>query len=62
MNSVIIIFLVLVVLAGLRIASLYHAETADRRRRKKKENPCESCLRWDECNGVDRECPLRKED
>ena len=24
-------------------------------------NPCETCLRWEECNGVDDECPLRKE-
>lgn len=23
------------------------------------EDPCNTCLRWDECNGVDREdCPL----
>lgn len=26
-----------------------------------KRDPCESCLRWEECNGVDDECPLRKE-
>lgn len=24
-----------------------------------KEDPCESCLRWDECNGVDEKCPGR---
>lgn len=24
-------------------------------------DPCESCLRWAECNGVDKDCPLRKE-
>lgn len=24
-----------------------------------REDPCETCLRWTECNGVDREfCPL----
>lgn len=23
------------------------------------DNPCETCLRWPECNGVDKEsCPL----
>lgn len=23
------------------------------------EDPCENCLRWDECNGVDRDnCPI----
>lgn len=26
---------------------------------KPKEDPCETCLRWYECNGVDEECPLR---
>lgn len=24
-------------------------------------DPCETCLRWAECNGVDKECPLRKQ-
>jgi hypothetical protein len=23
------------------------------------EDPCDSCLRWSECNGVDGECPWR---
>jgi len=23
-------------------------------------DPCETCLRWYECNGVDDECPLKK--
>lgn len=28
-----------------------------------KDDPCETCLRWYECNGVDVEsCPLWKED
>lgn len=28
-----------------------------------KDNPCETCLRWYECNGVDRDiCPLCKEE
>ena len=28
------------------------------------EDPCDRCLRWGECNGVDREdgCPLWKEE
>lgn len=26
------------------------------------DDPCETCLRWYECNGVDDGCPLRKED
>ena len=28
---------------------------------KPKEDPCETCLRWPECNGVDEECPLRRD-
>lgn len=24
------------------------------------EEPCETCLRWSECNGVDEQCPHRK--
>lgn len=26
---------------------------------KQKENPCETCLRWEECNGADERCPYR---
>lgn len=26
------------------------------------EDPCDTCLRWSECNGVDEECPRRKRD
>lgn len=25
-----------------------------------KEDPCTSCLRWSECNGVDEGCPFRR--
>lgn len=25
-------------------------------------SPCETCLRWDECNGEDDTCPLIKEE
>ena len=24
------------------------------------DDPCENCLRWSECNGVDEQCPRRK--
>ena len=27
---------------------------------KKEQEPCEWCLRWSECEGVDTECPIRK--
>lgn len=25
------------------------------------ENPCETCVRWEECNGVDEDCPWKEE-
>lgn len=25
------------------------------------EDPCETCVRWYECNGVDDDCPLKKQ-
>ena len=28
-------------------------------RQDEKEDPCNSCLRWSECNGVDENCPRR---
>ena len=27
---------------------------------KAEQHPCETCLRWPECEGVDQECPMRK--
>ncbi len=26
------------------------------------EDPCEKCLRWSECNGVDEDCPIKEAD
>ena len=28
-------------------------------RQEEQEDPCASCLRWPECNGVDENCPWR---
>jgi len=28
---------------------------------ERREDRCESCLRWSECAGVDESCPMRKE-
>lgn len=30
-------------------------------RQEEKEHPCETCVRWSECNGVDDDCPRRKD-
>ena len=32
----------------------------ERSEKDQKEDPCERCLRWPECNGVDEACPVRK--
>ena len=26
------------------------------------DDPCDTCLRWSECNGVDTDCPLKEAD
>lgn len=28
-------------------------------RQEEQEYPCDKCLRWSECNGVDEDCPWR---
>lgn len=33
--------------------------SGDCARVEEKDDPCDSCLRWDECNGVDEDCPRR---
>lgn len=40
----------------------YKAKILAAYREKDKKDPCESCLRWPECNGVDEDCPWRNED
>jgi len=27
--------------------------------KNEQEDPCDTCVRWSECNGVDKECPRR---
>lgn len=31
-------------------------------REEEQRDPCVTCLRWGECNGVDEDCPWRAED
>lgn len=26
-----------------------------------KDDPCGTCVRWEECNGVDEDCPWKEE-
>lgn len=34
--------------------------SGDCSRQREKEEPCETCVRWEECNGVDDDCPIRR--
>lgn len=61
------LFVVVFVLIGLLIGACYLAAT-DRRPGLEDPttpcepvDPCDDCLRWPECNGVDTSCPLREE-
>lgn len=53
----IVILLVAVGIGILLAEALEHGE----QKRKESEGPCEQCLRWSECNGVD-DCPIKKTD
>ena len=33
--------------------------SGDCSRQEEKKNPCASCVRWFECNGVDEDCPFK---
>lgn len=46
----------LAVLLFYGVAGIHDGQTE----KTQQESPCESCLRWSECNGVDKDCPLRK--
>ena len=51
----ILLALILASLVSMRISSIRSME-------REKKDPCETCLRWEECNGVDEDCPLRWKD
>ena len=33
----------------------------EQKQKAQQASPCETCLRWGECNGIDNQCPHRKE-
>ena len=47
-----------VLLAALAIMACCKV-SGDCARQEEQEDPCEKCLRWSECNGVDEDCPWR---
>jgi hypothetical protein len=59
MGIIDILFLALATAAMLTL--LAGTEKHDEHKEQEKKDPCESCLRWSECNGVDDDCPLWKE-
>ena len=48
-----------VVMAVVLIASREKKAQLPAQKQKEPEEPCETCLRWDECNGTDERCPYR---
>lgn len=48
-----VLLAVLVIMACCKVSG-------DCARQEEQEDPCEKCLRWSECNGVDEDCPWRK--
>lgn len=49
---------ILLVAVGIGILLSQVLERGEQKR-KVDEDPCEKCLRWPECNGVDEACPVR---
>lgn len=59
MRSLIIPALILVFYAGIIIYSF--SRSKEKKEKKEEMIPCEYCLRWSECNGIDADfCPLCK--
>ena len=59
---IVMIWLITIAIAGLLyLFALIHLKKENQQEKTKyeKEQPCDYCIRWSECNGVDKEyCPL----
>lgn len=55
----IVAVVLLVILSACRISGKCAKQELDKQQAQQ-ECPCESCLRWAECNGVDEQCQSRK--
>ena len=53
-------FLIFAILAGVVLVTGWAARPLDAQYEVVEDDPCETCLRWSECNGVDEQCPLRR--
>ena len=55
-------FVVVIVAVALAVLfARYWLQSDCEKETQEADEPCESCLRWSECNGVDEQCPHRKE-
>lgn len=54
-----LIFLPIPFMAGVEILAGWMAHPRDAEYEGLEADPCETCLRWEECNGVDDGCPLK---
>lgn len=63
MTIAIIIFLGMVMLCMLACVKMSgDISEKERQREQQEEDPCDGCPRWEECNGVDEQCPHMKEE
>ena len=53
----IVAIIVIAVIAVL--VALACCKVSGRCSREEEEHPCQTCVRWEECNGVDESCPRR---
>ena len=54
---------ILIVIAVLLVATVFAClKVSGDCSRQEEEHPCQSCVRWEECNGVDEQCPRRGND
>lgn len=53
-------FLIFAVLALVVLITGWAARPLDAEYQVIEEDPCDTCLRWSECNGVYEQCPLRR--
>ena len=54
-----ILLLIIILLAALPL--LVFCKPRNEHAQEREKDPCGSCVRWSECNGVDDDCPLLEE-
>ena len=54
-----VVMLIIACIIGLAAVLACCKVSGDCARNEERQNPCDSCNRWSECNGVDEGCPWR---